>query len=647
MKAHNLQVTGSLTTGGEAIGSISSSVATTTLGLGSRITTIEGKSLVSGSGQIPSLLPSGVVSGSAQTISNLPSGTVSGSAQVDVMSTTNIARLATTGSNTFQGLQTVNGSLVVTGSLTAQQFIVSSSVTYLTESFASGSHKFGDSSDDNHNFTGSVYISGSVGIYANTTASGSLQINTIGNNGTNALVFNGGTSYVNTYMGSFSEGLYISSNYSYVGGHRSDSSAKRSMEMYMNTDEFDINTMAAATPGTRTRLLTVSGSAGFIGVGTSTPKTRLQVTPSSNAEIPVLGTATGIATFTSANGNYGLQFNSTSDGSFHIQSQRFDASATAYSLILNYAGGNVGIGGNTAPGCALDISSRTDAIALPKGTTAQRPATSVAGMGRFNTTTTRTEFYNGSVWVNVGGNADGSTSASAAASAKAIKQVVGNPTSGVYWLQVANVNGGNPFQCYCDFTMDGGVGYAIIVNQYFPGSTTGPSHANFASTTIGTAGFETGYVVSPSAMLANYGMTKLAVFARTGGVTAGGITGSTYYNWVSFTGPTTTQFNNIFTNGYASYQFTGTFNSASGNSGTAYFPSSHGNSGGVTQITTGANTVNTNILYEYNANGGTDPNHFWMVGDGLVGDVYFITNNRYGSSSGNVMYNRWGGVALY
>ena len=164
MKAHNLQVTGSLTTGGEAIGSISSSVATTTLGLGSRITTIEGKSLVSGSGQIPLLLPSGVVSGSAQTISNLPSGTVSGSAQVDVMSTTNIARLATTGSNTFQGLQTVNGSLVVTGSLTAQQFIVSSSVTYLTESFASGSHKFGDSSDDTHQFTGSVYVTGSVTI---------------------------------------------------------------------------------------------------------------------------------------------------------------------------------------------------------------------------------------------------------------------------------------------------------------------------------------------------------------------------------------------------------------------------------------------------------------------------------------------------
>ena len=58
--------------------------------------------------------------------------------------------------------QTITGSLTVTGNLTAQQFIVSSSVTYLTESFASGSHKFGDSSDDNHNFTGSLVVSGSA-----------------------------------------------------------------------------------------------------------------------------------------------------------------------------------------------------------------------------------------------------------------------------------------------------------------------------------------------------------------------------------------------------------------------------------------------------------------------------------------------------
>lgn len=72
--------------------------------------------LVSGSSQITysglSGIPSGIVSGSAQVIASLPSGTVSGSVQVDVLSTTNIARLATTGSNTFTGTQTINASNV-------------------------------------------------------------------------------------------------------------------------------------------------------------------------------------------------------------------------------------------------------------------------------------------------------------------------------------------------------------------------------------------------------------------------------------------------------------------------------------------------------------------------------------------------------
>jgi hypothetical protein len=90
----------------------------------------------------------------------------------------------------------------------------------------------------------------------------------------------------------------------------------------------------------RMRIIT----SGNVGIGTICPKTRIQITPNYNAEVPVLGCASGIATFTSANTNYGLQLNSTSDGTFHIQSQRFDGSATAYNLVLNYAGGRVGIG---------------------------------------------------------------------------------------------------------------------------------------------------------------------------------------------------------------------------------------------------------------------------------------------------------------
>ena len=55
----------------------------------------------------------------------------------------------------------VAGNIRADGNIIAQNYIVSSSVTYMTSSFSSGSTIFGDSQDDTHQFTGSVYISGS------------------------------------------------------------------------------------------------------------------------------------------------------------------------------------------------------------------------------------------------------------------------------------------------------------------------------------------------------------------------------------------------------------------------------------------------------------------------------------------------------
>ena len=57
-----------------------------------------------------------------------------------------------------------SGDLTVNGNITANQYIVSSSVTYLTQSFSSGSTIFGDTLDDTHQFTGSVDITGSLGV---------------------------------------------------------------------------------------------------------------------------------------------------------------------------------------------------------------------------------------------------------------------------------------------------------------------------------------------------------------------------------------------------------------------------------------------------------------------------------------------------
>ena len=62
-------------------------------------------------------------------------------------------------------------------------------------------------------------------------------------------------------------------------------------------------------------------------------------------------------------------------------------------------GSSVGIG-STGPEVSLDVSQNTDAIGLPKGTTAQRP-TGVEGFIRFNSTSKALEIYDGTNWVEI------------------------------------------------------------------------------------------------------------------------------------------------------------------------------------------------------------------------------------------------------
>ena len=63
--------------------------------------------------------------------------------------------LSSTSVPTFAGL-TITGDISASGDVIAQNYIVKSSVTEVTTSFSSGSTIFGDTSDDIHQFTGSV-----------------------------------------------------------------------------------------------------------------------------------------------------------------------------------------------------------------------------------------------------------------------------------------------------------------------------------------------------------------------------------------------------------------------------------------------------------------------------------------------------------
>ena len=79
---------------------------------------------------------------------------------------------------------------------------------------------------------------------------------------------------------------------------------------------------------------------------------------------PTLGARKGIIQFAGADAAYGLQIGvDAASGASWLQSQRVDGAATAYNLLLNPAGGNVGIG-TTSPGAKLDVAG-----AIKGGTT--------------------------------------------------------------------------------------------------------------------------------------------------------------------------------------------------------------------------------------------------------------------------------------
>lgn len=74
-----------------------------------------------------------------------------------------LGAVSVTGSNLrILGNANVQNDLIVSGNIIAQQYIVSSSVTYMTTSFSNGSTIFGNDINDTHQFTGSVYVSGSI-----------------------------------------------------------------------------------------------------------------------------------------------------------------------------------------------------------------------------------------------------------------------------------------------------------------------------------------------------------------------------------------------------------------------------------------------------------------------------------------------------
>ena len=302
---------------------------------------------------------------------------------------------------------TMTGSLVVTGFIETQEL----RTTYISSSilYRSGSTKFGDELGDTHSFTGSLLVSGSISVPGSGLISGSSQVDvmsttniarlsTTGSNTFSGIQTFNTTTTENAIFNSPTNGGFITlkendtiTGYLQWGLTLSGNTGGNYMLITSAENGGNIALQTRTTGGTYNNSALVINSSGNVGIGANSPRTRLQVTPQSNGEVPVLGTATGVATFTSANTNYGLQFNSTSDGTFHIQSQRFDNISTAYNLVLNYAGGNVGIG--VSPSFPLDM------LTSSSGT-----FNTIAQFQNTDFTTNNKSFIRVRQWINAGGS---------------------------------------------------------------------------------------------------------------------------------------------------------------------------------------------------------------------------------------------------
>jgi len=299
---------------------------------------------------------------------------------------------ATTGSNQFNGNQSISGSITSNGTITAQTLVVQT-VTSSVE-FVTGSTRNGSLSSNTHQFTGSLFQTGSTAVFmgnvgiGTTSVSSRLQVRGVGtyNNNfsaTNATVqiisdemsvnqwyptFNiamvrqslligqnsfGGIGFT-TIDDSNNSGQYDAARIAIINNNGVDILSGTSMAFYTQ-----VGGISNTNPATEQMRITSSGN---VGIGTTSPGLNLSVQGLYGLPTTSGAQTVGIFRVQDSASNIALDMGVVQNIATWIQSGNKSNSALL-PLVLNPSGGSVGIG-TTAPNGGLTIVTPSSSTAI-------------------------------------------------------------------------------------------------------------------------------------------------------------------------------------------------------------------------------------------------------------------------------------------
>lgn len=164
---------------------------------------------------------------------------------------------------------------------------------------------------------------------------------------------------------------------------------------------------------------------------------------STGARNTILGYNVGSTTLTTGSNNILIGTTATVDTTASNSSNQLNIGAVIYGTSMNNNAGKIGIN-NNAPGVTLDLSSNTDAAALPSGTTAQRPGGALPYI-RYNSDGDAIEGYfpTAGTWKNLANTGTGGTVTSVAMTLSGLTgmSVTGTPIVGAGTLAISGTLG--------------------------------------------------------------------------------------------------------------------------------------------------------------------------------------------------------------